>query len=156
MRFSIDPRSPVTPSEQLADQVRFAVAAGRVGPGERLPSVREVARTARINPNTVSRAWRELELVGLIEARRGSGMFVTPEGPGLARTFRARAVAERLGRAAAEALDAGLGEDEVHELVRDACRAWEQAASLGAAGSENGADETAPEGETESDVEARG
>lgn len=130
MQLRIDPRSPVTPSEQLADQVRFAVAAGRLGPGDRLPSVRDVAKAARINPNTVSRAWRELELGGLIEARRGSGMFVTPGGPAVAAAFRTRAVAERLGRAVAEALGAGLDADEVQALVRDACAAWD--AALGA------------------------
>lgn len=132
MQLEIDPRSPVAPSVQLADQVRFAVAAGRLGPGDRLPSVRDVARSARINPNTVSRAWRELELSGLLESRRGSGVFITPEGPAVAAAFRTRAVAERLGRATAEALAAGLAADEVHEMVRDACRAWEVAA-LGAA-----------------------
>jgi len=133
VQLEIDPRSPVSPSEQLADQVRFAVAAGRLGPGDRLPSVRDVARSARINPNTVSRAWRELELSGLLESRRGSGVFITPEGPAVAAAFRARAVAERLGRATAEALAAGLAADEVHELVQEACRAWETAVE-GAAG----------------------
>jgi GntR family transcriptional regulator len=114
----------VTPSEQLADQVRFAVAAGRLGAGDRLPSVREVAKEARLNPNTVSRAWRELELSGVLKSRRGSGMFVTPEGPSIAATFRTRMVAERLGRAVGDALAAGLEAAEVIELTEDACRAW--------------------------------
>lgn len=124
MQFDIDPRSPVTPSEQLADQVRFAIAAGRLAAGARLTSVREVAREARLNPNTVSRAWRELELSGLLESRRGSGMFVTPAGPALATAFCTGMVAERLGRAVGEALAAGLEPEEVLELVQDACRAW--------------------------------
>ncbi|MEM8711674.1 MAG: GntR family transcriptional regulator [Planctomycetota bacterium] len=124
MQLEIDPASPVTPSEQLADQVRFALAAGRLCGGDRLPSVRDVARSARINPNTVSRAWRELELGGLLVARRGTGMFVTDEGPAIARAFRTRVVTERLGRAVGEALAAGLGAEEVQELVADACRAW--------------------------------
>lgn len=149
MQFTIDPRSPACPSEQLADQVRFAVAAGRLGPGDRLPSVRDVARGARINPNTVSRAWRELELSGLIEARRGSGMFVTTEGPAVAAAFRARAVAERLGRATAEALAAGLGPEDVHELVRDACAAWDAALEGGDRDQDqSAATESAAEGET--------
>ncbi len=124
MQFDIDPRSPVTPSEQLADQVRFAVAAGRLGAGDRLPSVREVAKGARLNPNTVSRAWRELELSGLLEPRRGSGMFVTPEGPAIAAAFRTSMVAERLGRAVGDALAAGLAPEEVIELATSACEAW--------------------------------
>jgi len=124
VRFEVDSRSPVTPSEQLADQVRFAVAAQRLRPGDRLPSVREVARSARLNPNTVSRAWRELELVGMLEARRGSGMFVADGAVELARTFRTRELAARLGRAVGDALAAGLEGDEVLDLVQSACRAW--------------------------------
>ena len=124
MRFDIDPRSPVTPSEQLADQVRFAVAAGRLAAGDRLPSVRDLAKEVRLNPNTVSRAWRELELSGLLVSRRGSGMFVTPEGPGIAAAFRTSMVAERLGRAVGDALAAGLAAEEVIELATEACDAW--------------------------------
>jgi GntR family transcriptional regulator len=124
VQFDIDPRSPVTPSEQLADQVRFAVAAGRLGAGDRLPSVREAAKGARLNPNTVSRAWRELELSGLLEPRRGSGMFVTPEGPAIAAAFRTGMVAERLGRAVGDALAAGLAPEEIIELATGACEAW--------------------------------
>ena len=124
MQFDIDPRSPVTPSEQLADQVRFAVAAGRLQAGDRLPSVRDLARGVRLNPNTVSRAWRELELSGLLESRRGSGMFVTSEGPAIATALRTSMVAERLGRAVGEALAAGLAVEEVIELATGACEAW--------------------------------
>lgn len=89
-----------------------------------MPSVRDVAKGARINPNTVSRAWRELELSGLLEARRGSGMFVTAEGPRVAAAYRAEVLSQRLGRAVGEALAAGLEREEVEELVRAACAAW--------------------------------
>jgi GntR family transcriptional regulator len=131
----------VTPSEQLADQVRFAVAAGRLGAGDRLPSVREVAKEARLNPNPVSRAWRELS--GVLKSRRGSGMFVTPEGPSIAATFRTRMVAERLGRAVGDALAAGLEAAEVIELTEDACRAW----PLGREGNEESDGAAQPAGE---------
>lgn len=124
MQFEVDPRSPVTPSEQLADQVRFAVAARRLSPGDRLPSVREVARSVRLNPNTVSRAWRELELGGVLESRRGSGMFVAEGAVEVARAYRTRELAERLGRAVGDALAAGLEQGEIEGLVRDACEAW--------------------------------
>jgi GntR family transcriptional regulator len=125
VQLEVDPRSPVSPGDQLADQVRFAVAAGRLVVGERLPSVRELARLVRLNPNTVSRAWRELELTGVLESRRGSGMYVAVGAVEVARSFRTRALAERLGRAAGDALAAGLAPDEVQELVRDACDAWQ-------------------------------
>lgn len=127
MQFEVDPRSPVSPGDQLADQVRFAVAAGRLVVGERLPSVRELARLVRLNPNTVSRAWRELELTGVLESRRGSGMYVASGAERVARSFRTRALAERLGRAVGDALAAGLAPDEVQDLVHDACEAWQMA-----------------------------
>jgi len=127
VRFEVDPRSPVSPGDQLADQVRFAVAAGRLAVGERLPSVRDLARLVRLNPNTVSRAWRELELTGVLEPRRGSGMYVAPGALEVARTFRTRALAERLGRAVGDALGAGLAPEEVQDLVQCACAAWRAA-----------------------------
>ncbi|MEM9381818.1 MAG: GntR family transcriptional regulator [Planctomycetota bacterium] len=134
MQFEIDPRSPVTPSEQLADQVRFAVAAERLAPGDRLPSVRDVARAVRLNPNTVSRAWRELERGGVLESRRGSGTFVAPGAVAVARAYRAREVALRLGRAVGDALAAGLEATEIEGLVRDACAAWPEAEEMSRAG----------------------
>ena len=124
MRFQIDPRAPAPPSEQLADQVRFAVAAGRLRVGERMPSVRELAADVRVNPNTVSRAWRELEREGTLFARRGDGVFVAETGPAACRAARGRIVSERIGRAVGEALAAGLDEAEVMDLARSACRAW--------------------------------
>ncbi|MCK6447321.1 MAG: GntR family transcriptional regulator [Planctomycetes bacterium] len=120
MHFTVDPHAARAPSEQLADQVRAAVASGRLAVGDRLPSVRALAELVRVNPNTVSRAWRELELEGVLESRRGDGVFV-------ARTARSRCVAhrddvlaERLVHATREALAAGLGAAEVLTIVRDA------------------------------------
>lgn len=124
MHFSVDPAAPSPPGEQLADQVRFAVAAGRLAPGQRLPSVRALAAQARVNPNTVGRAWRELEREGVLVARRGQGMFVAETAPAVCGAARDRLLAERLGRAVAEARAAGLGEEEVLELVRDALAGW--------------------------------
>lgn len=128
MRFSIDARSPSPPSEQLADQVRFAVASGRLAPGDRLPSVRVLAEEIRINPNTVSRAWRDLERDGVLEARRGDGMFVAAGAlRECSRAAEAR-VRERVARAAAEAFDAGVALERVFEIVRgEHARARERA-----------------------------
>ncbi len=124
MHFSVDPSAPAPPSEQLADQVRFAVAAGRLTVGQRLPSVRALAAEVRVNPNTISRAWRELEREGVVAARRGQGMFVAETGPAACRATRDRVIAERVGRAVAEARAAGLSEGDVLELVHDALAGW--------------------------------
>ena len=65
IRFRLDPRSGVSPYRQLVDQVREALVAGRLQPGDQLPAVREVVTQITINPNTVHRAYRELEYLGL-------------------------------------------------------------------------------------------
>ncbi|MCP3916504.1 MAG: GntR family transcriptional regulator [bacterium] len=124
MRFEIDPAAPTPPSEQLADQVRFAVAAGRLEVGERLPSVRDVAASVRVNPNTVSRAWRELEREGTVRARRGAGVFVADEAPLVCRALRAQLVSERIARVVREALGAGLEPTAIVDLVLEAAERW--------------------------------
>jgi GntR family transcriptional regulator len=127
MHFSVDSSSPVSPSEQLIDQVRFAVAAGRLAPGQRLPSVRALASQVRVNPNTVGRAWRELEHDGVLEAKRGAGMFVAQGALDVCRIHRDAELAVRIGRAVAEARSAGVDAGGVLELVKTALDAWELA-----------------------------
>jgi GntR family transcriptional regulator len=68
----------VSPYRQLVDQVREAVVAGRLRPGDQLPAVREVVTQITINPNTVHRAYRELEYLGLTLPQRGLGTFIAP------------------------------------------------------------------------------
>jgi GntR family transcriptional regulator len=74
--ISIDLKSGVPFYRQIIDQVKTAIAAGRVEPGDRLPTVRQLAVDLSVNPNTVSRAYTELELTGLVETQMGSGTFV--------------------------------------------------------------------------------
>ena len=78
--MGIDPNSPVPIYRQIADYVRRAVAAGVYRPGEAIPSLRAMALELTVNPNTVQRAYEELERDGLIHARKGLGMFVTKRG----------------------------------------------------------------------------
>jgi len=119
VRFQIDSRSPSPPSEQLADQVRFAVASGRLAPGDRLPSVRVLAEEIRINPNTVSRSWRDLERDGVLESRRGDGMFVAAGAQKCCRAAAEALVKERIARAVAQAHGAGMSIERVFEIVRN-------------------------------------
>ena len=72
----IDPRSPTPLYEQIAARVRLAVAAGELAPGDALPSVRQLARSLRVNPATVVQAYRELEADGFVEMRHGAGTFI--------------------------------------------------------------------------------
>jgi GntR family transcriptional regulator len=123
MRIEIDPSAPTPPSEQIADQVRFAVCSGRLAPGDRLPSVRGLAASARINPNTVSRAYRALEREGTVQTRPGAGVFVAPRARSRCAALRDRMIRERLDRVVADALSAGLAPEEVERLLGEVLRA---------------------------------
>src|ERR1700742_1090549 len=81
--FHVDARGAVPPYVQLIQQVRHAVRLGVLREGDQLPTVKEVAAMVAVNPNTVLKAYRELEYEGLVEARRGRGPFV-PASPGRA------------------------------------------------------------------------
>jgi GntR family transcriptional regulator len=75
--FELDMRSGVPVYRQLIDQVNSSLASGRVSPGDQLPTVRQAAVDLAINPNTVIRAYRELEIRGILSTQQGTGTFVT-------------------------------------------------------------------------------
>src|SRR5215813_8880969 len=79
IEFHLDARSGVPTYLQLAQQVRQAVRLGLLGPGDQLPTVKEVVSQLAINPNTVLKAYRELEHAGVAEGRRGVGTFISEE-----------------------------------------------------------------------------
>ena len=74
--LSVDLKSGVPLYRQIIDQVKSGIATGALGPGDRLPTVRQLSVDLSVNPNTVSRAYNELELTGLVETHMGSGTFV--------------------------------------------------------------------------------
>lgn len=104
--MSIDPNSSTPIFHQIAEYVRRSVAAGVYRAGEPIPSLRQMALDLTVNPNTVQRAYEELEREGLIEARKGLGMFVTHDGVSAARrrseatVYGAFVTGIRVGRAA--------------------------------------------------------
>jgi GntR family transcriptional regulator len=118
MEWRVDPSSEVQPSRQLVDAALDAVAAGRFAAGDCLPSVRGLAAAALVNPNTAARAWRELEHLGVARGRNGAGVFVTAEGPAIARALRRDKTRSALRRAWDEALRAG---HDPAELWRELC-----------------------------------
>jgi GntR family transcriptional regulator len=103
--------------DQIVRQVKFAVADGAVAAGELIPSVRELARELAINPNTVARAYRQLQDEGVVEPVRGTGLAVTADARRLCREQRRALLGVRLSQALGEALQAGLDETEVQQLV---------------------------------------
>ena len=112
VRIRIDRSSPTPPYEQIVTQVRRAVERGTLRPGTRMPTVRALAERAGLVPNTVARAYRELEATGLLEGRGRAGTFVcepVPEAAGDALATAARAYLEHarnLGADAAAAVEA--------------------------------------------------
>jgi GntR family transcriptional regulator len=122
IEFVLDGRSKVNTYVQLVQQVKQSLRVGLLAPGDQLPKVRDVAQSLAINPNTVSKAYRELEIEGLVEGRPGVGTFVrrTLAGPSLAGQVELRAdLVAWLRRAEA----AGLTTEDVIALVETTMRA---------------------------------
>lgn len=116
--FRLDPRSGIAPYHQLVDQVRQAVEMGRLRGGDQLPSVRDVVTQVTINPNTVHRAYRELEHLGLAEGRLGLGTFIT-QNPDVHTTEVGNAeLSRQLELWVQRATAAGLVDDDMLELLR--------------------------------------
>jgi GntR family transcriptional regulator len=117
LTFRLSTASGVAPYLQLAHQVRQALLAGVLDPGDQLPTVKEVVAQVAVNPNTVSKAYRELERDGLVEGRPGAGTFVLrrPDGPPPATHAR---LTRSLARWVASARAAGLDDAAIEALVR--------------------------------------
>ena len=104
---------------QIVKQIKYLVASGRLGPGEELPPIRVLAEQLIVNPNTVARAYRELEHEGIVEKRRTAGTYVSDHGSPLGRSQRLRILAERLDALLAEARQMDVGVDELMKLLRE-------------------------------------
>jgi GntR family transcriptional regulator len=103
---------------QIVNQVKYLVASGRLAPGEELPPIRVLAEQLLVNPNTVARAYRELEVAGIVTKRRTAGTYVSDTGSPLARRERVKILTERVDGLLAEARQLGVGLDELVQLVR--------------------------------------
>jgi GntR family transcriptional regulator len=119
MQIRISPQDGVPIYLQIINQVNYLVASRRLLPGEQLPPVRKLAETLVVNPNTVARAYRELETAGVLTTRRGVGVFVSETGkPSLPQRERKRILSERIDILLAEARQMGVEIEEIVELLR--------------------------------------
>jgi GntR family transcriptional regulator len=103
---------------QIVNQVKYLVASGRLSPGQELPPIRVLAEQLLVNPNTVARAYRELETAGVVTKRRTAGTFVSERGSPLGRRERLRILNSRVDALLAEARQMGVTVDQVLELIR--------------------------------------
>lgn len=117
-RLRIDPTLPTPIWSQIEEGVRHLVASGRLRPGAVLPSVRDLAREHRVNPNTVAKAYQRLAASGVVEARRGEGTFVADRPPTLSGAARARLLREGAERFTAVAITIGATAAEATEAVK--------------------------------------
>jgi GntR family transcriptional regulator len=118
-RFKLDQHSGVPVYRQLMDQVTGGIAAGALVPGAQLPTVRQVAVDLAINPNTVLRAYRELEIRGVIDTHQGTGTFVAAKGPQPDAFERERRLYQLVGEFAARAGAAGFNVQELIDGLKD-------------------------------------
>jgi GntR family transcriptional regulator len=132
MQFQINPSSSTPIYRQLGDQVREAVARGKLRAGERLPSVRELSRELVVNPNTIARVYTELERDGVLNNRQGLGVFVAAPATELSAKVRRQRLTELIDRVLTEAVYLGFSGEEVTEVLAQRVGRFQWAAGDGA------------------------
>jgi GntR family transcriptional regulator len=120
--FRLDLHSGVPVYRQVIDQVRGGIASGALAAGDQLPTVRQLAVDLAINPNTVVRAYRELELGGLLETHQGTGTFISAQKMNRTNAEREKQMAQIVTDTVARAGAAGFTVDELIEELREVAR----------------------------------
>ncbi len=117
--LNIDPKSNVPLYEQIVWQVKELCLKGVLKPREKLPSVRQLSAMILINPNTVSKAYQELERQGVIETHLGKGAFIADQPPAFTDERQKERVKQQLKRVLVDARYAGLSKQEIHDYVEE-------------------------------------
>ena len=125
MEFQVDTTNRVPIYRQLMDQIRLAVARGRLKPGSRLPSVRVLSRELVVNPNTIARVYTELEREGVLNTRPGMGVFVAEPQADLSAATRRQRLAEIIDSFLTDAVHLGFTSDEVLSAVAKRTRGFQ-------------------------------
>jgi GntR family transcriptional regulator len=119
MLLQVDIFSPVPVYQQIISQVKYAIARGALKPGDKLPTVREVAATVRVNRNTVSRAYTDLEREGIIVGRPGQGSFVSDSAPALPTTEARSVLGSAFDEVLAKAYHFRMSRREIEKIFQD-------------------------------------
>lgn len=117
--FRLDAHSGVPVYRQLIDQVQAGIASGALNAGEQLPTVRQVAVDLAINPNTVSRAYREMEIRGLLDTQQGTGTFVADRRVEFSKDERERQLLQLTGEFVSRAGAAGFTLKQLMKALKD-------------------------------------
>jgi GntR family transcriptional regulator len=117
MQFRIEPSSGVPITRQIADQIRAQCAAGNLTSGDKLPSVRELARELAVNQNTILRVYERLTAEGLLARRHGAGTYVSDDLPGGQLRLQRQTLKAEVRRLARRAKVLGVEAAELHEMV---------------------------------------
>src|SRR6187200_2847970 len=117
MQIHISTADGVPIYQQIVNQIKYLVSSGRLTAGEELPPIRALAEKLVINPNTVARAYRELESAGIVEKRRTAGTYVSDQGSPLARRERLKILTERIDLLLAEARQMDVSLEDVVKLA---------------------------------------
>ncbi len=118
MQIQIQTQGGVPIYLQVMQQIKYLVASGRLQTGDELPSIRALAEELIVNPNTIARAYRELELEGVVEKRRTAGTFVADSGSPLARKERLKVLKQRVDHLLVETYQMGFELNDVVKLLQ--------------------------------------
>ena len=120
--FDINTSNGVPVYEQVARQIVSAIASGGLDAGQMVPSVREMAKELAINPNTVSRAYRQLQDNEVLETVRGSGIAVAKGAKAKCKSMRSKAIGDRIAHVILEARQSQLTDDEILKMIKSKMR----------------------------------
>ena len=119
MDITIDLASGVPIYRQIANQIRYLAASGRLAPGEDLPPIRTLALQLRVTPNTIDKAYGDLEAAGVVRKRAGAGTYIAEAPSRLADQERQRIIQQRIDALLAEAHQLNFSADDILRMVRE-------------------------------------
>ncbi|NLX87984.1 MAG: GntR family transcriptional regulator [Syntrophomonadaceae bacterium] len=125
MWLNIDPRLSTPVYQQLVDEIKEAIALGIMAPGERMPTVRDMATELALNPNTVAKAYQKLEQEGIIITMRSRGTFVA-ERSSADSSLAKKKLNEQIEKVLIEAYHLGLNREEIEQLFAESLEKWEK------------------------------
>jgi len=119
INFSLDPLNGVPIYRQIIQQIEYAILSGRMRPGDRLPTIRSLAVELKTNPNTIAKAYGELEIRGIVATQVGSGTYISDKKPVIEDDSLNRKIQEVLGRFSQEMRDLGVEKRELIKLIAE-------------------------------------